>query len=235
MALKRTGRRAVVTAILVAAVASAGCGGGVAIGSLPIRNDFTECDGFSMNDEIATVDCPDSRLRILVSKPALSPVHFVPFRFDGAAEGLAVEAAVRSTHGSSAHGLGCDTTGPGMPSRGYLFVIGSGTRELDGVASIVKLDAAEGEAEDGRFSQTLETLGFKRGAVTGDGAHQVRAVCKQAADGSVRLTMFVDGREVVRAHDKGGIGPFSAALAVMIAAVPDSEVVLDDLHVESAS
>ena len=233
----RLRRRALLTgAIASVALAVGGCGGGGAeIRSLPIRDDFADCSGFTSNDEVATVDCPEGSLRVLVSDPTVSATHFVPFRFDELVDGLAVEADVRHTRGSSAHGLGCSATGPGEAQRGYLFltVRGVGDSQIDGSVSIIRVDRGEGEGASGRVAQSLQELRVEEEAVVGDGAHRLRAVCQRSADGSVQLTMLADGKTVARARDKDGIGPFRAALATVIAVEPESEVVFDDLLAES--
>jgi hypothetical protein len=59
---------------------------GVDVGQLPLREEFSSCGGgFTISDEVATIDCPDGELRILVSKPKLSPIHLAPLRFDAKA------------------------------------------------------------------------------------------------------------------------------------------------------
>ena len=74
---------ALVALVGAGALAAAGCGRSVNVGSLPLAQTFDDCsDGFSMNDEVATVECTGGRLRILVSKPEVSPIHQVPFRFE---------------------------------------------------------------------------------------------------------------------------------------------------------
>ena len=85
MHLRRAGRPGFIsfTATVLAVALAAGCGGGGGLEpprDLSLREDFSECSGFTMNDEVATVDCPEGELRVLVEQPQASPSHFVPFR-----------------------------------------------------------------------------------------------------------------------------------------------------------
>ena len=49
-----------------------------------------------MNDAVATIDCPQGELRVLVAQPEVSPVHFVPFRVEKKQQTLAVSAEARA-------------------------------------------------------------------------------------------------------------------------------------------
>jgi hypothetical protein len=100
----------------------AGCGD-IESSSLPLREDFTDCDGFTMNDEASTVDCPGGELRILVSQPGISPMHFVPLRFDARPEALEVSADVRAPVPGQVWGIGCLASAPGQPGRGYALPV----------------------------------------------------------------------------------------------------------------
>ena len=71
MHLRRAGRPGFIsfTATVLAVALAAGCGGGGGLEpprDLSLREDFSECSGFTMNDEVATVDCPEGELRVLV-------------------------------------------------------------------------------------------------------------------------------------------------------------------------
>jgi hypothetical protein len=95
-------RAVAVGAALAAVAVSAACGGSVSSSSLPMEQDFADCGGFGMNDEVATVDCPEGELRIVVSMPAVSPMHLVPLRFDERPRTLRVTGAARATSGRAA-------------------------------------------------------------------------------------------------------------------------------------
>jgi hypothetical protein len=209
------------------ALVAAGCGA-VDVAQLPLQNDFSDCNDFSSNDEVATVDCPEGELRILVSQPDRSPIHFAPFRFDPSESGLAVEADVRLASGKGAYGVGCAVSEAGEPGRGYLFLMLHGDPNAEGMATITRLDWTEAEG------QTLQGVRFKRKAVLGQKPHHVRGQCVNAADGAAQLSMSIDGRVVVEARDRKALGPLTAAILVVIAAAPDSDVRFDDLSAASA-
>jgi hypothetical protein len=221
-------RHILALAAAVLAFLTSGCGASTAEKSeLPLRNDFSDCNDFTMNDDVATVDCLDGELRVLVSKPASSPIHIVPFRFDPAVERLVVEADVRLEAGKGAYGLGCAVSDPGEPGRGYLFMMVHGDPNQEGVATIVRLDWTEAEG------QTLQSVGFKRKAVLAQKPHRLRGDCVTAADGSAQLTMTVDGRVVVKARDQDSLGSVTAAIPTVIAVAPDSAVRFDNLRVDA--
>jgi hypothetical protein len=199
----------------------------VAVGELPLRQDFGDCDDFSSNDEIATVDCPEGELRILVSQPDRSPIHFAPFRFDPSEPGLAVEADVRLASGKGAYGVGCAVSDAGEPGRGYLFLMIHGDPNAEGMATITRLDWTEAEG------QTLQGVHFKRNAALAQKPHHVGGRCVNSEDGSARLSMSIDGRVVVEARDRNALGPLTAALPVVIAAAPDSDVRFDNLRADA--
>ncbi len=74
--------------VLVAAtVGLAGCGSSINSEALPLDMLFDDCGGFTMNDDVATVDCVEGRLRSS-SRPEVSPLHYVPFRFQPLVAGL---------------------------------------------------------------------------------------------------------------------------------------------------
>jgi hypothetical protein len=60
-------------------------------------------------------------------------------------------------------------------------------------------------------------------------SHRVGAVCRNVTGGSAELAMLVDGKVVVKARDDAALGPFRAALAVVISAAPDSRAAFDNL------
>jgi hypothetical protein len=213
---------AVATAAAGLALLAVACGGSAASG-LPVRDSFDRCDGFTNNNETATIDCPNGELRILVSHPEDSPIQIVPFRFDPPVGNLAVEADMRRATGSSANGLGCAVTEPDKPGRGYLFVIVHGDRKLEGTASILRMDV-----NDSGTMQILRPLGHKRKVALGE-AHHLRDLCENAVGGSARLAMYVDGKLVVTARDPVAMGPFTAALASVIASAPDTTVIFDNV------
>ena len=219
--------RTVLALATALALLAAGCGG-VEVSELPLRQDFADCNDFSSNDEVATVDCPDGELRVVVSQPERSPIHIVPFRFDPSEPGLAVEADVRLASGEGAFGIGCAVSEPGEPGRGYLFLMLHGDPDAEGMATITRLDWTEAEG------QTLQGVRFKRNAVLAQKPHHVGGKCVNSADGSAQLSMSVDGRVVVEARDRKALGPLTAATPVVIAAARDSDVRFDNLRADAA-
>ena len=70
-----------------------------------MEQDFADCGGFGMIEpKIATDDCPEGELRIVVSMPAVSPMNLVPLRFDEQPRTLRVTGAARATSGRGAWG-----------------------------------------------------------------------------------------------------------------------------------
>ena len=205
------------------ALIATGCGA-VEVSKLPVQRDFSDCNGFTMNNDVSTVDCPEGELRMHVSQPQVSAIHLAPFRFDPTTAGLAVEADVRHPKGSGAYGLGCAVTEADEPGRGYLFVVVHGDPALQGTASIIRLDSGYDAT-----TQSVESLGSKRNAARPQGPHRLRAVCKNTADGSAQLSMSIDGNVIVTARDRKGMGRYTAALAVEIASAPNTEARFDNL------
>jgi hypothetical protein len=217
----------VVLLFAAAAVALGGCGGTVNVGSLPIDQAFDDCGGFTMNDEIAKIECPDGRLRVLVSKPDVSPVHLVPFRFEPAVPGLTVSTELRAQHGEGEFGIGCDASGPGEPGRGYLFLLQPSLR----AASIFRMEGGPVD-EQGRFELGFDWIAIRQ--VPGDlaGGHQLRATCFQSPGGVTYLRLEVDGRRVLEADDRDGIGSFRSAVTAVQAYVAGTDVRFDGLRAE---
>ena len=216
--------------VCAGALLAAGCGSTVKIGSLPLAETFDDCDaGFSMNDEIATVDCTDGQLRILVAKPELSPMHQVPFRFEPSVYGLTVTSGLRLADGSGDVGIGCDASGPGEAARGYLFVLHRALK----AAGIYRLESLS--LGDGRAFVDTTWIGFRRLPGDPTGRHSLRASCTRAAGGSTALRMTVDGRVVIDTVDRAGIWPFRTAVAVVRAEEAGTDARFDDLHATSAA
>ena len=209
------------------ALVTSGCGAAeVSESELPLQQDFSDCNDFTMNDEVSTVDCPDGELRVLVSQPERSSIQIVPFRFDPSESGLVVEADVRLESGEGAYGIGCAVSEPGEPARGYLFLMLHGDPNAEGMATITRMDWTEAEG------QTLQGVQFKRKAVLAQKPHHVRGMCVNSPDGSARLSMSVDGRVLVEARDRKSLGPPTAAMPVVIAGTPDSDVRFDNLRAD---
>jgi hypothetical protein len=213
---------ALIALVGAAALAAAGCGGeSVKAQSLPLDEKFDDCDaGFSMNDEVSTVECTGGRLRILVAKPEISALHYVPFRFDPSVTGLSVRSTVRLQKGRGYFGIGCDASTIGEGARGYLFVLQS---DLD-AAAILRLDE----------TATLPWIAFRRLDVDPARPHRLEATCTPAANGATALRLAVDDRVVLEKVDEEGIGPFRTALAAVIAHAPGTEVRLDALSAARA-
>jgi hypothetical protein len=214
---------------LVVVLLATGCGGGSAEATeLPLREDFADCERFSMNDEVATVDCPQGELRVLVAQPEVSPSHFVPFRFDTKQQGLTVSAEAHAPVAGGAWGIGCLASARGEAGRGYLFLVTGG-----GDGALMRLDAAAGEATDGRVPQQFDVLSSRRHFIQSPAArHTFRVSCATAAAGTVRLRGTVDGRRPLLAEDDDGIAPFTAASSVVLTDQPGTDVRFDEVSVE---
>lgn len=216
------------TATTCLAFVAAGCGG-VEVSELPLREDFAECAGFTMNDEVATVDCPEGELRVLVSQPEVSPIHFVPLRFDTRSSTLVVSAEARAPVPGGSWGVGCLASGPGEPGRGYALLIGRG-----GEAGILRIDQApSADGENGRFAQQFEVItGSQTGVqfiVEPSARHELRIRCTEGAAGVVRIRASVDGGNELAATDRRGIAPFTAAFPIVVTDRPRTDVRFDNL------
>jgi hypothetical protein len=206
--------------------ACGGMGGGEAR-DVPLHEDFSECEGYSLSDEIATVDCPDGELRILVAKPELSPSHFVPFRFDTKQQTLVVSATARAPVAGGAWGIGCLTSERGAAGQGYAFLVTD-----RGEAAIMRFDPA-GEESDGRSPQEFTLLGGREDVVQNPSArHLLRVRCAKAATGAVRVGVSVDGGDPLTAEDTHGMGPFTAGFSIVLTDKPGTELHFDDVNID---
>ena len=219
--------RQVYPAALAGAVALLGAGcGGVQVRDLPLQEAFVDCDSFTMNDEVAAVDCTEGELRIVVSQPELSPVHFVPLRFRERPSALAVSAEARAPAPGYGWGIGCLGSGIDAPGRGYVLLV---LRE--GAAGIGRLDAPPGAAGDGRQPMSFETLWASKPGVPfvrdPSRRHVLQLRCAKAPGGVVRLRASVDGGKSVTVTDRKGIAPFTAAFVMVAADRPGTDVRFD--------
>jgi hypothetical protein len=207
---------------------AAGCGGGeINVSELPLQQDFADCSGFTMNDDVSTVDCPDEELRILVSQPEASPVHFAPFRFDDRPEVLTVSASARVAKGGDIWGVGCLASEPGEAARGYAAVLND-----DGAAGIMRIAAGPGEGAGGRVPQQLEIIAespSRRTIQKPAEEHVLRIRCAAAPAGAVRVRASIDGGTSITARDRKGIGPYTAGFAIVLTDKPQTDVRFDDL------
>lgn len=206
--------------VVVVALVAAGCGGAVVVESLPLDQPFDDCGGFTMNDDVSTIDCTDGQLRMVVSKPEVSATHYVPFRFQPEVPVLIVSTELRVEKGDGSFGIGCDSSEPGEPGRGYLFVVQPYLRG----ASIVRMGGAAG----------LEWLAFRHVAVDVRDSHRLRATCSGSAGGTV-LRLDVDGRRVLDIVDRKGIDSFGAAVTVVMAGAPTVDGRFEQLQAETSS
>jgi hypothetical protein len=222
-------RAVAVGAALAAVAVSAACGGSVSSSSLPIEQDFADCGGFGMNDEVATVDCPEGELRIVVSMPAVSPMHLVPLRFDERPRTLRVTGAARATSGRAAWGLGCLASEPGEASRGYVLVT-----DDEGSLAILRLEGSD--AGDGRQATEFGALAARRRAIRRPAArHSLGLTCATNASGRAALEGSVDGRPLLAASDRSGFATYTAALPFVVAERPGTEVRFDDVTASNAA
>jgi len=209
------------------ALVAASCGGDGTIVSneLPLKQEFSECLGFSMNDEVATVDCPDGELRLLVKQPEVSPIHFVPFRFDKRQQTLVVsaEARVHEVQGE-AWGIGCLASKPGEGGRGYLLAV-----VAQGAAGLVRFEFGSVEGDQNKFA----TLPAPEVDVKEPSArHMLRIRCTKTDAGAVRVHGSVDNGKALIAVDDPGIGPFTGAVAIAFAEKPGTDTRFDNLNVD---
>jgi hypothetical protein len=213
---------------------AAGCGGDeINVSGLPLRQDFADCSGFTMNDDVSTVDCPDGELRILVAQPDASPMHLVPFRFDDRPKVLTVSASAHVAKAGRIWGAGCLASEPGEPGRGYAVVLND-----DGGAGIMRIAGGLGESVGGRVPQELEILAESPSGRTipkPSEEHVLRIRCASGPAGGVRIRASVDGRDPITAKDDKGMAPFSAAFAFVLTDKPQTDVRFDDLVAETVS
>lgn len=216
-------------AALAGAVALLGAGcGGVHVRDLPLQEDFVDCDSFTMNDEVATVDCAEGELRIVVSQPELSPVHFVPLRIGETPAALGVSAEARAPAPGLGWGVGCLGSTLDEPGRGYVLLVAR-----EGEAGIGRLDAPPGAGGEGRQPMRFETLWASKPGVPfvrdPSRRHVLHLRCAKAPGGVVRLRASVDGGKSVTVTDRNGIAPFTAAFVMVAADRPGTDVRFDNV------
>ena len=219
------GHRAVAFSVLcVAVLVAAGCGSTIGSASLPLEQNFAECSRFGANDDVATVDCPDGELRILVAKPNVSAVHFVPLRFDERPRALRVTGTARATHTGLVWGLGCLASEPGQPAGAYVLLLAN-----EGSIAIVRLGGGE-LADDGREAAGFVELASRMHAVRSPAArHGLQLTCAAGSSGDVRIRGSVDGRPLLTATDRHGFAAFTAALPIVFADRSGTDVRFDDV------
>jgi hypothetical protein len=228
----RVNRGAVLAALrssaAVFALFATGCGGSVEVSELPFEKDFASCGSFSNSNEVATIDCPDGELRVLVSKPEMSAFHFVPIRFDARPHALSVAVSTRAPKLGQFWGIGCLASEQGEPAaHGYVLVVGPPYS-----AGILRLGSPRHQAEN------TEVKTLKAGAKgvplvrQPGGKHTLRISCVEKPAGTVRIRASVDGGDPLTAVDKDGQAPFTAAFVVVLADRPITDVRFDDLSVE---
>ena len=226
-------RRRVSFCVLVTAASlalvSTGCGGAgsVETNELPLNEDFSECGGFTMNDEVATIDCPEGELRVLVARPEISAVHVVPFRVESKQQTLAVTAEARAQKaGGGTWGIGCLASEPGEGGRGYLLVVGN-----QGAAALLRMDVQS--EEGGRFAQRFTPLSEQEDVVhEASTRHMLQIRCAKADSGKVTIRGYVGGRSVLSAEDAPGIAPFTGAVSIVLAKQPGTDIRFDNVNVE---
>jgi hypothetical protein len=207
------------------ALLATGCGG-VEKAEFPLHEDFTECGGYTMNNAVANVDCPNGELRILVSQPEVSPIHLVPLRFESKSDSLVVSADVRAPVPGGYWGIGCLASGPDEPGRGYALLMGG-----RGEAGIVRMDA-RGEGEEGRPQTQLNRLSVKKRFVLRPASrHKVQIRCSTNAEGVIRIRASADGGEI-DAADRRGLAPFRAAIPIVVTDRPNTDVRFDNVTVD---
>ena len=225
---RRVSFRVLATAASLALV-STGCGGAGSVETreLPLNEDFSECAGFTMNDEVATIDCPEGELRVLVAQPEVSPVHVVPFRVESKQQTLAVTAEARAQKaGGGTWGIGCLASEPGEGGRGYLLLVSN-----EGAAALLRMDVQS--EEGGRFAQRFTPLSEQEDVVhEASKRHKLEIRCAKGDTGTVSIEGDVDGQIVVTAEDTPGIAPFTGAVSVVLAEQPGTDIRFDDVNVE---
>ena len=219
-----------VGAVLAAVAVSAACGSSVASSSLPMEQDFADCGGFGMIDEIATDKYPEGELRIVVSMPAVSPMNLVPLRFDEQPRTLRVTGAARATSGRGAWGLGCLASEPGEASRGYVLVM-----DDEGSLAILRIEGS-GVTEEQQRGFEFGALATRRRAIRRPAArHSLGLACATDAPGRAALEGAVDGRRLLATSDRSGFATYTAALPFVVAERPGTEVRFDDVTASDAA
>ena len=228
-------RRCRISSLLLAFPASfvlvfTGCGGavgGVETNELPLKQDFSECGGFTMNDEVATIDCPAGELRVLVEQPDVSPTHFVPFRADANQQTLAVSAEARAQKaGGGAWGIGCIASEPDEGGRGYLLLVSD-----EGAAALLRFDVESQEGD--RYAQRFTPLSQQENAIRETRTrHTLQFRCAKEDAGTVHVRAGIDGGRALTADDTPGMGPFTGAVLLVLAQQPDTDIRFDKLTVD---
>lgn len=222
-------------ALLVALALVGACGGEVARSDLPITDDFSgSCRWSEDNDEHISLDCQEGTYRALFKRTDERVHHVVPRRIAQSVASATVEADVtlRAFPGGSsedfqAHGVTCLASPEGAPIQGYSFLVAPSVRGI----AIVKHDETDASLEEQFYLRAL--VDEQSGAVPSVGeTTRIRGDCRADGEG-VELTMYLDGKEVARAHDPSGFAQFEGLGFVVMSTRVGTEIRFDDFKADA--
>jgi hypothetical protein len=151
-------------------------------------------------------------------------MHFVPLRFDDRPKALTVAASAHVAKAGRIWGVGCLASEPGEPGSGYAAVLSD-----DGGAGIMRTAPGPGGGVDGRVPQELKILAESRRVSEPEKRHFLQIRCVSEPGGAVRVSASIDGGKAITARDRKGIGPYTAAFAIVLTDKPQTDVRFDDL------
>jgi hypothetical protein len=199
------------TALVAAAV---GCSTKeVARSDLPIESDFSECEGWSTDDdEHILLSCEEGQYRVLYRDVSEQIHDYMVRRTAAKVDSVGIEADItfRNEPGTSgkrflAAGLMCLISGVGEPSKGYWFALDP---ERDG--AILRVDETNKNLQGQFFLEPLVDEPALSAVKEVGQANHVRAECRRSQSGGADLSMWVNGVRVADKHDPTGVFGYEA-------------------------
>jgi hypothetical protein len=179
---------------------------------LPIESDFSDCEGWSDDDdENILLGCTDEQYKVLFKSTATEISHVIPRRSEEPVDSVGVEAdvTIATLPGTPAKqfvavGLGCWISAPDEPLQGYEFLVSPGSHGY----AIAKLDETNAAFKKQFYLQILVEGESPAVAGVGDPNH-LRGECRGSAN-AVELRMSLDGEEIDHASDAAGFQAYEA-------------------------
>jgi hypothetical protein len=180
---------------------------------LPIESDFSECDGWSTDeDEHISMGCENGQYRVLIKDASTKVSDIIPRRSKDAVDSVAVQADVvfQTAPGVPGKrlgpiaGVGCWVSGVNDPARGYYFALAPGQG-----GAILRVNETDKSLEKQFFLRDIADTEPSAVKEVGEVNH-LRGECRPSGSDGVDLTMWVNGEQVAEANDPSGFLGYEA-------------------------